>query len=136
MAKSNLTLLLCILVLGAPTLTRAECFQTVSDVRRHNVKTKWQETTANDGKPLIIFISDGGAGLIYSAKKAGVLWLTGNVSVCGSAAVTNITLKNTQATSEVPMLARLGLPHAQSAHIVANQITLEGRGWRGTFSGQ
>jgi hypothetical protein len=78
--------------------------------------------THNDRKPLTISITDGDNGFVYSAKKAGLLWLTGNVSVCRSGGVTEITLKNTQATSNVPMLARLALPSTQSAHIVNDQI--------------
>jgi len=136
LAKAIFALLLCLLALGEPTLARAGCFRTVSDVKAHNVKTRWQETTANDGKPLIISIIDGAAGLVYSAKKAGVLWLSGNVSVCSAGGATDITLKNTRATSDVPTLARLVLPHTQSAQIVGNQIKLAGQGWDGTFIGQ
>ena len=44
-------------------------------------------------------------------------------------------LENTQATSNVPMLARLALPSTQSAHIVNDQIKLAGGGWGGTFIG-
>ena len=87
-------------------------------------------------KPLTNSITDGANGLVYSAKKAGLLWLTGNVSVCHSGGVTEITLKNTQATSNVPMLAKLALPSTQSAHIVNDEIKLEGGGWGGTFVGQ
>jgi hypothetical protein len=88
------------------------------------------------GKPLTVSITDGANGLVYSAKKAGVPWLTGNVSVCRSGGATEITLKNTQATSNVPMLARLTLPSTQSAHIVNDQIKLAGGGWGGTFLGK
>ena len=59
-------------------------------------------------------------------SKAGAPWLTGNVSVCRSGGATEITLKNTKATSNVPMIARLALPSTQSAHIVNNQIKLGG----------
>jgi hypothetical protein len=45
-------------------------------------------------------------------------------------------LKNTEATSNVPMLARAVLPSTQSAHIVNDQIKLGGGGWGGTFIGQ
>ena len=86
--------------------------------------------------PLTISITDGANGLVYSASKAGVPWLTGNVSVCRSGGATEITLKNTKATSNVPMLARLALPSTQSAHIVNDQIKLRGGGWGGTFIGQ
>lgn len=135
-AKANFALLLCLMALGASTLAQAECFRTISEVRDRNVKVRWQETSANDGKPLIISIANGADGLVYSAKKAGVLWLSGSVSVCRSRGATDILLKNTMATSDVPMLARLALPQTQSAHIVGNQIELAGGGWGGTFIGQ
>jgi hypothetical protein len=45
-------------------------------------------------------------------------------------------LKNTKATSNVPMLARLALPSTQSAQIVNDQVKLGGGGWGGTFIGQ
>jgi hypothetical protein len=110
--------------------------RTVRDIKANSVKTRWQETTENDGKPLTISITDGGNGLVYSASKAGVPWLTGNVSVCRSGGATEITLKNTKATSNVPMIARLAFPSTQSAHIVNDQIKLGGGGWGGTFVGQ
>jgi hypothetical protein len=136
MALTSLKLLICLLILSESTLAQAECLRTVSDVRANGVKARWQETTENDGKPLTISISDGANGLVYTASKAGLPWLTGNVSVCRSAGATEITLKNTKATSNVPMLARLALPSTQSAHIVNNQIKLGGGGWGGTFIGQ
>ena len=85
---------------------------------------------------MTISITHGANGLVYSAKKAGVLWLTGNVSVCLSGSATKFTLKNTKATSHVPRLARLALPSMQSAQIVNDQIKLGGGGWGGTFIGQ
>ena len=136
MARTNFKLLFCLLILGDSTLAQAKCLRTVSELKAHNVKARWHETTANDGKPMTISITDGAHGLHYSAKKAGALWLTGNVSICLSGGVTEITLKNTKATSNVPMLARLALPSTQSAQIVNNQIKLGGGGWGGTFIGQ
>jgi hypothetical protein len=137
MALTNCKLLICLFVLSGSTIAQAECLKTVSDIKANSVKARWQETTANDGKPLMISISDGAKGLVYSASKAGVPWLTGNVSVCRlSGSVTEITLKNTKATSNVPMLARLALPSTQTAQIVNDQIKLGGGGWGGTFVGQ
>jgi hypothetical protein len=131
----SLILLICLPILSESTLAQAKCFSTVSELKANNVKTRWQETTHTDRKPLTIAITNGANGLVYSAKKAGSLWLTGNVSVCRSGAVTEIALKNTKATSNVPMLARLALPSTQSAHIVNDQIKLAGGGWGGTFIG-
>jgi hypothetical protein len=136
MSLTNFKSLICLLILSEPTLVQAECLRTVSELKAKNVKARWQETTENDGKPLTISITDGANGLVYSASKAGVPWLTGNVSVCRSEGATEITLKNTKATSNVPMIARLALPSTQSAHIVNDQIKLGGGGWGGTFVGQ
>jgi hypothetical protein len=132
---TNLKLLLGFLILIAPTVAQAKCMGTVHDLRANHVKTKWQETTENDGKPLTISITDGAHGLIFHARKAGALWLTGNVSICRTGGATEITLKNTRATSNVPMMARLALPSTQSARIVNNRIRLGGAGWSGTFMG-
>ena len=136
MALTNFKLLICLLILSESTLAHAECFTSVSELKANNVKARWQETTHNDGKPMTISITHGANGLVYSAKKAGALWLTGNVSVCLSGGATKITLKNTKATSNVPMVARMALPSTQSAQIVNNQIKLGGGGWGGTFIGK
>ena len=82
MALTNFRLLICLLLLSEPTLAQAECLRSVSELKAKNVKARWQETTENDGKPLTISITDGANGLVYSARKAGVPWLTRNVSVC------------------------------------------------------
>ena len=136
MAQTNFKLLICVLFLSGSTLAQANCLRTVSEIQANSVKARWQEITENDGKPLTISITDGANGLVYSASKAGVPWLTGNVSVCRSGGATEITLKNTKATSNVPMIARMALPSTQSANIVNDQIKLGGGGWGGTFVGQ
>ena len=136
MTWTNVKLLIVLAALSAPTLAQAECLQTVSEIKANAVKTKWRETTANDGKPMTISISDSASGLVYSAQKAGQPWLNDNVSVCKSGGSTAITLKNTKTTNYVPALARMGMPSTQSAQIVGDQITLAGGSWNGTFVGQ
>ena len=136
MAQTNFKLLICLFILSDSTLAQAGCLRTVSEIKANGVKARWQETTENDGKPLTISITNGAKGLVYSASKAGVPWLTGDVSVCRSGRATEITLENTEATSNVPMFARLALPSTQSAHIVNGQIKLAGGGWGGTFIGR
>ena len=135
MVPTSFRWIVCVMMLAGPTLAQAECFSTIREIKANNVRTRWQETTENDGKPLVITIADGANGLVYSARKAGAVWLTGNVSVCRTGGSTEITLKNTKATSNVPMLARLALPSRQSGHITNNQIRLKGGGWSGTFVG-
>jgi hypothetical protein len=122
------------LLLGAPA--QAKCFKTVGEVRANHVKTRWRETTENDGKPMTISIANGADGLVYSAHKANRLWLSGDISVCRNEGRIAITLENTKTTSAVPLLARASFPRTQSAHIEGNQITLAAGGWSGTFVGK
>lgn len=137
MASNNRKLLICLFtVLIGTTIAQANCLRSVSEIKANSLKTRWQETTENDGMPLTISISDGANGLVYSASKAGKPWLSGNVSVCISGGTTKITLKNSKATSNVPALARMALPSTQSADVVNNQIKLAGGGWDGTFVGR
>ncbi len=136
MAVRNFRLLLCLAMLSASTLAQGKCLDTVSQLKANHIKASWLETTENDGKPLMISIANGANGLVYSARKAGALWLTGNVSVCVAGGHPEITLKNTKATSHVPMIARMALPSTQSAQVVDNRIKLGGGGWGGTFVGQ
>lgn len=133
---AHFKLLIGFLILCAPTLAQANCFKTVREIKVNNVKTRWQETTENDGKPMTISIANGAGGLVYSAQKAGQLWLSGNISVCRSGGDTAITMKNTKTTPNVPMIARMAFPRTQSAQIVGNRITLTGGGWTGSFVGK
>ena len=136
MGFPKLKLIVCALVLSGATVAQAECLNTVNQLGANHVQSRWQETTENDGKPLTISIADGAGGLVYSARKGGALWLTGNVSVCRAGGATEIVLKNTQATDNVPKLASLALPSTQSAKIINGQIKLGGAAWGGTFVGQ
>jgi hypothetical protein len=136
LALTHLKVLIGLLVLSAPTFAQASCFKTVREVKANNVKTRWQETTENDGKPMTISIANGVGGLVYSARKAGQLWLNGNISICRSTGGVQIIMKDTTTTQNVPMFARMAFPHTQSAQIVDNQIKLAGGGWTGTFVGR
>jgi hypothetical protein len=118
---------------GLPAFAKEQCFDTVSELEAIKVKTTWVETTENDGKPLTISVSDGSKGLVYSATKAGKVWLAGNVTVCRSGNELVFTMEHTTATDEVPMLARMMLPATQSAQIIDGKIMLGGGAWSGTF---
>lgn len=135
MGPTKFKLLVCAFIVGGTTMAQAACLNSVSEIKSNGIKASWRETTANDGKPLTIVIADGTNGLVYSASKAGEPWLTGGVSVCRSGDATEITLKNTKATDNVPTLARMALPSTQSAQIVDDQIKLGGGAWSGTFVG-
>ena len=133
---TRLTLLMSLLALGAPTLAEAKCFKTVHEVKANHVKTRWRETTENDGKPMTISIANGADGLVYSAHKADQLWLSGAVSVCRTDGRIAITLEDTKPTSNVPFIARAAFKRPQSARVEGNQIKLAAGGWSGTFVGK
>lgn len=135
MGSTQFKLLVCLFVLGGSTLAQATCLKSVSEIKANGIKASWRETTENDGKPLTIVITDGAGGLVYSATKAGEPWLSGKVDVCRSGDETKITLKDTKATSNVPVIARMALPSTQSAYIVNDKIKLAGAAWGGTFVG-
>ena len=136
MGPAKFRLLVCLFILSGSTIAQAACLASVSEIKANGIKASWQETTENDGKPLTIVITDGANGLVYSASKAGEPWLTGEASVCRSGDATKITLSNTKATANVPMLARMALPSTQSAYIVNDQIKLASGAWGGTFVGR
>lgn len=136
MGPTKLKLLVCLFILSSSTIAQAACLSSVSEIKANGIKASWQETTANDGKPLIIVITDGGSGLVYSASKAGQPWLSGEAAVCRSGNATKITLSNTKATGNVPMITRMALPSTLSANIVNDQIKLAGGAWSGTFVGR
>ena len=117
MALTNFKLLICLVILSDSTLAQAECLRTVSDIKASSVKAKWQETTENDGKPLTISITDGANGLVYSASKAGLPWLTRNVSVCRSGGATGDYVEKYQSHEQCPDACKAGLTsHAVGPH--------------------
>lgn len=133
MVRMILGAFICSTLIGWSAFAKEQCLESVSDLHAAKVKTTWVETTANDGKPLTISISDGPGGLVYSATKAGKLWLTGEVNVCRSGNGLKFTLDKTVATDEVPWPARMMLPTTQSAQIIDGKIQLGGGPWSGTF---
>ena len=110
MVLTLLRLLTAIPVLSVPAFAQAKCFTNIHELKANEVKTRWRETTENDGKPMIISIGNGVGGLVYSAKKNGQLWLSGTISVCRSERGTEIIMKDSKTTANVPMLARMAFP--------------------------
>lgn len=136
MGPAKFNLLVWLAILSGSTIAEANCLTSVSEIKANGIKASWQETTANDGKPLTIVITDGANGLVYSASKADEPWLTGEASICRSGNATRITLSHTKATTNVPMITRMALPSTQSADIVNDQIRLASGAWSGTFVGR
>jgi hypothetical protein len=121
-----------LLALGGPVYAQPKCLNSVRELRENNVKTKWYETTADDGKPMRIYIS-GNHGLTYQAIKGGDVWLKGTVSICLIGDETQISLDNTVATDKVPLLARQLIPTRQMGKIVNGKIEFRDYRWSGTF---
>jgi hypothetical protein len=68
-----------LLVLAGSVYAQPKCLNSIRELKENNVKTKWYETTADDGKPMRIFIS-GNHGLTFQAIKAGDVWLRGDLA--------------------------------------------------------
>jgi hypothetical protein len=136
MTKKIFNAFVFLLAAGSFTSANAECLQTVSDLNAHKVKTHWVETSADDGKPMNIYISEGKGGFSYVAKKDGAVWLQGNMSLCMSSNKIKVKLMNTKASDSVPFLARSMMSGDQTATISNNQFNLGGMGWSGNFVGK
>ena len=95
------------------------------------MKSQWHETTADDGKPMRIYIN-GNHGLTYQAIKDGDVWLKGTVSVCLIGDGTLISFHNTVVTDKVPLLVRKLIPTRQMGKIVSGKIEFRGYRWSGT----
>ena len=121
-----------LLALGGPVYAQPKCLNSVRELKENNVKTEWHETTADDDKPMRIYIS-GDHGLTYQAIKGGDVWLKGSVSVCLIGAETQISLHNTVATDKVPLLVRQLIPTRQTAKIDNDKIEFRDYRWSGTF---
>ena len=121
-----------LLALGGPVYAQPKCLNSVRELKENNVKTKWHETTADDGEPMRIYISDN-HGLTYQAIKGGDVWLKGSVSVCLIGNETQISLHNTVATDKVPLLVRELVPTRQTARIVNDKREFRDFRWSGTF---
>lgn len=115
---------------------QAECFTSTSQLQTNKIKTKWVETSMDDGLPLTISVSNAGGGLVYTAKKNGAIWLKGNVQVCKDGSNVKMTLHRNTVTDNVPMLARGAMKGDKSFDINGNQIKIGGMGWGGVFVGQ
>ena len=102
-----------LLALGGSVCAQPKCLNSVRELKDNYVKTKWHETTSDDGKPMRIYIS-GNHGLTYQAIKGGDVWLKGNVSLCLIGDETQISLHNAVATDKVPLLVRQLIPTRQT----------------------
>jgi hypothetical protein len=122
-----------LLALGGPVYAQPKCLNSVRELKENNVKTKWYETTADDGKPMRIYIS-GNHGLAYQAIKGGDVWLKGTVSVCRIGDETQISLHNAVVTDKVPLLVRQLIPTRQTAKIINDKIEFRDYRWSGTFA--
>jgi hypothetical protein len=121
-----------LLALGGSVYAQPKCLNSVRELKDNYVKTKWHETTSDDGKPMKIFIS-GNHGLTFQAIKAGDVWLKGTVSICLIGDETHISLHTTVATDKAPLLVRQLIPTRQTGKIVNGKIEFRDYRWSGTF---
>jgi hypothetical protein len=46
-----------LLALGGPVYAQPKCLNSVRELKENHAKTKWYETTADDGKPMRIYVA-------------------------------------------------------------------------------
>lgn len=111
-----------------------DCLDSMASLEKAKVKSVWEETTMDDGKPLVISIFAQDGRLKYTAVKAGETWLNGDVCIRPDGK--HMRLENTVATKNVPYIARKLLPKSQEGKIENDHVHLGGVAWRGTFKGR
>jgi hypothetical protein len=86
---------------GADAMAAPACVTSVQELRNvlgdQRSSLQWEETSMNDGKPLVvsIFESKGGLVLEFVKTKEG-LWAEGTGAVCGSGATLEISFDKDQ----------------------------------------
>ena len=112
----------------------AKCLNSVAELRRHDVKRTWDETTSTD-TPLIIYL-EGKSGLHLTISKNGQKLALGDVTVCLEGGRPKVTFTNIKALEDAPMFIKAGLPRSATAYINNNHITIGSSLWSGTFVGR
>lgn len=128
---------------GADAMAAPACITSVQELRNvlgdQRVTLQWEETSMNDGKPLVvsIFESQGVLALKFVKTSEG-LWAEGTGAVCGSGATLEISFDKTQLRMGPASgwLLRSLLAQGRKftlTRLDADQLGIATSGWSGTF---
>ena len=144
MSPWHIPFFLCLLALaGADALAAPACVTSINELRNvlgdQRASLQWEETSMNDGKPLVvsIFESQGALVLEFIKTKEG-LWAEGTGAVCGSGANLEISFDKNQLrmgpASGWLLRSLLGQGGKFTlTRLGADQLRIATSGWSGTF---
>ena len=144
MSPWHIPFFLCLLALaGADALAAPACVTSINELRNvlgdQRASLQWEETSMNDGKPLVvsIFESQGALVLEFIKTKEG-LWAEGTGAVCGSGANLEISFDKDQLrmgpASGWLLRSLLGQGGKFTlTRLGADQLRIATSGWSGTF---
>ena len=144
MSPWHIPFFLCLLALaGADALAAPACVTSLNELRNvigdQRASLQWEETSMNDGKPLVvsIFESQGALVLEFIKTKEG-LWAEGTGAVCGSGANLEISFDKNQLrmgpASGWLLRSLLGQGGKFTlTRLGADQLRIATSGWSGTF---
>ena len=128
---------------GADAMAAPSCVTSINELRNllgdQRALLQWEETSMNDGKPLVvsIFESKGALVLEFIKTKEG-LWAEGTGAVCGSGANLEISFDKNQLrmgpASGWLLRSLLGQGGKFTlTRLGADQLRIATSGWSGTF---
>ena len=144
MSPWHIPFFLCLLALaGADALAAPACVTSLNELRNvigdQRASLQWEETSMNDGKPLVvsIFESQGALVLEFIKTKEG-LWAEGTGAVCGSGANLEISFDKNQLrmgpASGWLLRSLLGQGGQFTlTRLGSDQLRIATSGWSGTF---
>ena len=144
MSRRHILFCLCLLALaGADALAAPACVTSINELRNvlgdQRASLQWEETSMNDGKPLVvsIFESKGALVLEFIKTKEG-LWAEGTGAVCGSGATLEISFEKDQLrmgpASGWLLRSLLGQGGQFTlTRLGSDQLRIATSGWSGTF---
>ncbi len=144
MSRWHIMFVLWLLALGgADAMAAPSCVTSINELRNvlgdQRASLQWEETSMNDGKPLVvsIFESKGALVLEFVKTKEG-LWAEGTGAVCGSGADLEISFDKNQLrmgpASGWLLRSLLGQGGKFTlTRLGADQLRIATSGWSGTF---
>lgn len=125
------------LLLTASASVFAVCATSVAELDNiyNGFSPTWIETTANDGKPLHLTISNAGNSLHLVFTKGGKPWARGNGSICGAGTSFSVRIPAVTWGEAAPRFVRgnRSANFAVRVNAATNRIRVSQGGWSGTF---
>ena len=125
---------------GFAKTAQAECADNLEELHEmmgEGFKLDWRETTANDGKPMMLNITEKGGKLhlVFDKTNEGV-WGSGEIKICKNGSSYSIVASDMQPGKKTPFLLKGAMSGNKTFNLEIpshNNIKVSGGGWKGTF---